>query len=196
MPRKKKTDIIEQLEKGKELLESGEIDVKSLKTKIESEDDKPKEKPKRKRKNSRNDNDANAVHADNDTESNSSSNDRNDTSNNISSIDNNREPDESRVEKYPGFDFTTMYSVGQIVYYVKVNDIIGEKELLELKLRTIYPKTLIGCIKKSYAQCIGPDTADRVFTNRHEAIKCYDSIHVNKKVFKTPSVFIEEEDDE
>lgn len=194
MPRKK-ADIIEQLEKGKEILESGEIDVESLKTKITQEDDKPEEKPKKKRRSSKNNNDADTVHDVSNDKDNNFSDDNNTVSNNISSNDNSREFNEPRVEKYPGFDFTQTYSKGQTIFYVRVNDIIGEKELLELKLRTIYPKTLIGCIEKSYTQCIGPDTADRVFTNRNDALKCYNSIILKQRVFKTPGPETEDNDE-
>jgi hypothetical protein len=186
----KKTDIIEQLEKGKELLESGEIDVKSLKTKIESEDEKSEEKPKRKKGTSKgNTSDDNISDGNNDKTCDNKP-DGDDSGDNISSKSNNRQPDEPKVEKYPGFDFTTMYTVGQTIFYVKVNDMVGEKELQELKLRTIYPKMLVGCLEKAYTQCIGPDTADRIFTSRYEAVQCYDSITVKQRVY---SHYTEEE---
>lgn len=182
---KKKTNIIEQLEQGKELLESGEINVDSLKTKINSEDEESKEKPKRKRKISKdNTSDDNFSNNSNDKVSDNQLNDNN-SSDNILAESNNQQPKEQKVEKYPGFDFTTMYSKGQIIFYVKINPIVGEKELQELKLHTIYPKMLIGCIGKAYTQCIGPDTADRVFTDRKEAIKYYKSVVVKQRVYSS-----------
>ena len=117
-------------------------------------------------------------------ESENENSDGDNSSNNISTKSNNRQSNEPKVEKYPGFDFTTMYTVGQTIFYVKVNDMIGEKELQELKLRTIYPKMLVGCLEKAYTQCIGPDTVDKIFTNRYEAVQCYDNITVKQKVYE------------
>ena len=192
MPRKK-ADIIEQLEKGKELLESGEIDVESLKTKVESENEEVSEKPKRKRRTSKNNNNVSGVRDIDNDKDNGCSSDRNNINNTVSSDDSSRKPDEPRVEKYPGFDFTTMYSKGQVIFYVKVNELIGEKELQELKLRTIYPKMLVGCLEKAYTQCIGPDTADRIFTNRYDAVQCYDSINIKQRIYKSTGEVEEDE---
>ena len=181
---KKKTNIIEQLEKGKELLESGEIDVESLKTKVESEDEKSEEKPKRKRRTSKSSISDNNNYDSNNGKVCSDKPDGDNPSNNISTKSNNRQPDEQKIEKYPGFDFTTMYSVGQTIFYVKVNNMIGEKELQQLKLRTVHPKMLVGCLEKACTQCIGPDTADRIFINRHEAVQCYKNTVVQQKIYK------------
>jgi hypothetical protein len=171
-------DIIEQLEKGKELLENGDIDIESLKTKITSEEEinNIEEKPKRKIKKTKEDNASDNINSSIDASNNSST------------------PTEPEVkeEKYPGFDFSTEYEKGQTIFYVRINRIIGEKELMELKIRTVYPKMLVCCMDKACTQCIGPETADRIFRTRYEAVDCYNNTPVEIKTYES----VVEEDDE
>ena len=181
-------DIIEQLEKGKELLENGGIDIDSLKTKFVSTDEKNDKKAEQKRRKSEEDiSDDNKFNENNDRTSDNIDN-SDDYNNDISSVsadkDDNKNSEE-KVEKYPGFDFTQTYIKGQTIYYVKVNNIIGEKELMELRIRTVYPKMLICCTEKAFSQCIGPDTADYIFMNRHQAVECYNKTVVQQKTYET-----------
>ena len=169
-------DIIEQLEKGKELLESGKINAKELKTKISSDEEKDMCN-------------ANSCNTDVNIGNNNNSGDNinNDNiSDNMSDCTDKDEntSQEEKIEKYPGFDFSKTYTKGQVIYYVNVNKIIGEKELMDLKIRTVYPKMLVCCTEKSYTQCIGPDSADFIFLSRYEAIDCYNNTIVQQKVFE------------
>lgn len=184
-------NIIEQLEKGKELLESGKIDVKQLKTKVSSDDENIKNNDGNNNNNIDTSNGCNISDDVNDT----SNTVNNNSVSNDDSIDNNcndrssdkkslEENNEKKVEKYPGFDFSQKYTKGQTIFYVKVNEIIGEKELMELKIRTIYPKMMVCCTEKSYAQCIGPDSADFIFLSRYEAVDCYNNTAVQAKIFE------------
>jgi hypothetical protein len=181
-----KTDIIEQLEKGKELLESGEIDVKFLKTKVESTDKENKEISKKRKRVSKSGTDDNNISDIRDDKDFSNISDNSNVNNSISADNNqeNKQIKQEKVEKYPGFDFNTTYAKGQTIFYVRVNELIGEKEIQELTIRSVYPKTIIGCLEKSYTQCIGPDTADRIFRTRYEALECYNNIVLQQKIYE------------
>lgn len=78
---------------------------------------------------------------------------------------------------YPdGIDFTKMYQKGQTVFFIRISRFLGCKEFLELKLRTVEPRFMVGCRQKECAQAIGPDAAGQVFTDRKEALEYYDSV--------------------
>ena len=175
-------DIIEQLEAGKKLQEDGEIDVNSLKTKINPEEELAEElKPKRKRKKK-----------EQQTENKEPSTDLEDPFEQAEKIINEslepkeesdtEKPKEKKKQKYPGFDFNDYYVVGQKIFYIRVLEKIGVKDLLELKIRTVYPDMIVACEKKGFARCIGPETQDMIFLDRHSAEKAFDNIAI--KVFK------------
>ena len=180
-------DIIEQLEAGKKLQEDGEIDAKSLRTKINPEEElaeesKPKSKRKRKKKEQQTES----------KEDKETSPDLEDPFEQAEKIineslepkeDSNIEkPKEKKKQKYPGFDFNDYYVVGQKIFYIRVLEKIGVKDLLELKIRTVYPDMIVACEKKGFARCIGPETQDMIFLDRHSAEKAFDNIAI--KVFK------------
>jgi hypothetical protein len=189
---KKKTDIIKQLEKGKELLESGGIDVESLKTKFseeptsdtktESNESAPK---KRKRR----------TKAEMETDKKSKEN-----ADVVESEEDNRPEWEKRravdhdefcqweLEKAklkgvpePEFDFRNHYEKGQIAYFVRVMPALGEKEVVKVILRTIYPRLMVGSEEKGCCHCIGYNDRDKVFLTPRDADIYYKSIKVTSK---------------
>lgn len=81
----------------------------------------------------------------------------------------------------PDFDYRQTYSKGDIVYYVKVTESLGEKELLKLSLRTIYPRMLIGVLEKGYCQCLGYNDQENIFVNYKDALDCFNAAKVSSK---------------
>lgn len=81
----------------------------------------------------------------------------------------------------PDFDFRNFYEKGQVVYYVRVFEKLGEKEIQKLTLRTVYPRMLIGCLEKGYCQCVGISSRDMVFETHKDALDCYRNIKVTSK---------------
>lgn len=81
----------------------------------------------------------------------------------------------------PDFDFRNFYEKGQVVYYVRVFEKLGEKEIQKLTLRTIYPRMLVGCLEKGYCQCIGLSCRDKIFETHKEALAYYRTIKVTSK---------------
>ena len=143
-------DIIEQLEEGRKIQKEKGINVDSLLTKINNKDEK-----------------------------------QNKDIENIEKLDNiNIEQDTLKQntiidygqEKYPNFDFSNFYEIGQTIFFIRINKINGTKEFMELKIRTIYPKLLIGYEKGRATQCIGSDSKDLIFTKREDALKAYNKI--------------------
>lgn len=176
-------DIIQQLEEGKKIQEENGIDTDSLRTKISSEEEKDKKETKSKRgrkkkenkeqKDGQQQNDklipedpfAQAEKIINESEK--------------KDFDTNQQNDkEQKPEKYPGFDFNNFYEKGQKIFYIRVIEKLGIKEFLELKIRTIYPKTIVACEPKKATHCIGPESQDMIFTDRYSAVEVYNSIKI------------------
>ena len=171
-------DIIEQLEVGKKRQEDGEIDVDSLRTKLNSEEE-TSEKPKQKRGRKKKEPQPEEKPLEDPFEQaeriiNESSE--------LEKESNNEPPKEKKKERYPGFDFNNFYEEGQKIFYIRVLERLGIKDLLELKIRTVYPDMIVACEKKGFARCIGPETQDMIFLDRHSAEKAYDNITI--KTFK------------
>lgn len=81
-------------------------------------------------------------------------------------------------------DFTNLYEKGDIIYYVKVLEKLGIKELKELKLRSIYSDMIVGVDDSSrQTVCIFLTTAQLVFKNRKEALEVYNMISIPKVDF-------------
>lgn len=80
----------------------------------------------------------------------------------------------------PDFDFREYYTKGDIVYYAYINDMIGEKEVIKLKLRTIYARTMIG-FEELGCHTIGVNTRDRIFANKSEAEAFLKTVNVVAK---------------
>lgn len=167
-------DIMEQLEAGKKLQEENSIDVNSLRTKIGFTEENAEEKPKQKRGRKKKEIPQQEINKEMDPFEQAQQ--IIDESENIKKeIKNNQE---QKPEKYPGFNFNDYYEKGQKIFYIRIHEKLGVKELLELKLRTIYPKMLVGVIEKSHAVCIGPETKDRIFMKRNDAVKAYNAINI------------------
>lgn len=194
---RKKADIIEQLEKGKELLESGEIDAESLKTKF-SEEPVPDTKaesdesaPKKRKRRTKAEMEADKKEADKKSEENA----------NVAEPEEDNRPEwEKRravdhdefcqweLEKAklkgvpePEFDFRNHYEKGQIAYFVRVMPTLGEKEVVKVILRTIYPRLMVGSEEKGCCHCIGYNDRDKVFLTQRDADIYYKSIKVTSK---------------
>lgn len=86
----------------------------------------------------------------------------------------------------PDFDFRNYYEKGQIAYYVRVQERLGEKEIIKVFLRTIYPRTLIGSEEKSCCHCIGYHERDRIFETPRDAQTYYDSLAIAPKYAEEP----------
>lgn len=77
----------------------------------------------------------------------------------------------------PDFDFRNEYFKGQQVYYVRVwRTRIKEKRIIPLKLRTLYPRCLVGCEDKGQCVCMGYQERDQIFTNIVDANNYFESI--------------------
>ena len=156
-------DIIEQLEAGKKIQEEEGIDTDSLRTKISSEDDEEKPKKRGRKKKEKTEEEQNI---------------KEDPFEQVEKIMNEtkKEPEEikdKKPEKYPGFNFHDYYTKGQKVFYVRVHEALGIKEILELKLRTIYDKMVVGSMEKGACQCIGPDSIN---------VKAYKDVNVKEEL--------------
>lgn len=80
----------------------------------------------------------------------------------------------------PEFDFRNFYEKGQTVYYVHVLKDFGEKEIIITKLRTIYPRMMVGATE-ACCQCIGYSDRDQVFLKKKDADAYYASLKLTPK---------------
>lgn len=69
----------------------------------------------------------------------------------------------------PDFDFRNFYEQGETVYYVNYSEKLGEKEVVKVFLRTIYPRMMVGSEEKSSCHCIGYQQRDNVFKDSRTA---------------------------
>jgi hypothetical protein len=81
----------------------------------------------------------------------------------------------------PEFDFRNYYEKGQIVYFVRIMEALGEKEVKKLLLRTIYPRMMVGSEEKACCQCIGYNDRDQIFLTPRDADAYYKSIKLTSK---------------
>lgn len=81
----------------------------------------------------------------------------------------------------PEFDFRNYYEKGQIVYFVRIMEALGEKEVKKLTLRTIYPRMMVGSEEKACCQCIGYNDRDQIFLTPRDADAYYKSIKLTSK---------------
>lgn len=100
----------------------------------------------------------------------------------------------------PDFDFRNFYEPGHKAYYVRVSEILGEKEVVPVTLRTIYARTMIGSEEKGLCHCIGYNQKDCVFETPRDANAYCDSLVLNAKYKpepkRTKDDIPEEEDDD
>lgn len=99
-----------------------------------------------------------------------------------------RELQRAHAENWPDpdFDYRNFYTKGQIVFYVRVLDRLGEKEVVKVMLRSIYPRMMVGTEEKSCCHCIGYKERDLIFDTPREAQACCDSIKVSSKYAEEP----------
>lgn len=81
----------------------------------------------------------------------------------------------------PDFDFRNYYEKGQIVYFVRIMESLGEKEVKKLLLRTIYPRMMVGSEEKAACQCIGYNDRDKIFLTPRDADNYSKSIKLTSK---------------
>ncbi len=93
-----------------------------------------------------------------------------------------RELQQAKEKGYPepDFDFRNFYEKGNTVYYVRVLESYGTKEIINMKLRTIYPRMMVGATE-SGCQCVGYKERDQVFFKHHEAEAYSDSLQLTPK---------------
>jgi len=79
----------------------------------------------------------------------------------------------------PDLDFRKFYQQGDRVYLVRYYSRSNTKELIFMKLRTIYARSMVGVVKKQYCQCVGLTDKDNIFYSRQEALNLFNSIKAN-----------------
>lgn len=81
------------------------------------------------------------------------------------------------AKENPDFDFRSYYQDGDKVYLVRHYQRLQTKELVCVKLRTIYARSMVGVVDKQYCQCIGYSDKDNIFYNEKDALSYFDSIN-------------------
>ena len=103
----------------------------------------------------------------------------------FNTTDKTAEAEKSRALKFnypnPDFDFREYYTKGQEVYYVYVNELMGEKQILKIKIRTVYARTLVGYEENAGCHMINYNTRDQIFQNRSEAEAFFKTIKIKAK---------------
>lgn len=104
----------------------------------------------------------------------------------------------------PDFDYRRFYQQGDRVCLVRYYDTLKTKELIEVKLRTIYARSMVGVVDKQYCQCICLKDKDNIFYKRQDALDYFNSItaktadeyneETGKKKRKRKKTEIDEED--
>lgn len=95
----------------------------------------------------------------------------------------------------PDFDFRRMYAKGQRMWFVRILAPLGEKEIIEVILGTIYPRTIVAVQPKAFCHCIGYNMRDQLFNTPREAQDYYDSVQVSSR-YKTERPMKRQEDDD
>lgn len=86
----------------------------------------------------------------------------------------------------PDFDFRGTYAKGQKVWFVRILDPLGEKEMLHVSIRTVYPRMLIVVEEKAYCHCVGYNMRDQIFNTEYQAQAYFDTVKVSKKYSTEP----------
>lgn len=76
----------------------------------------------------------------------------------------------------PDFDFRSYYQDGDKVYLVRHYPRLQTKELIYMRLRTIYARSMVGVVEKQYCQCAGYSDKDNIFYNKQDALDYFNSI--------------------
>lgn len=93
------------------------------------------------------------------------------------------EKEKAHIKGYeePDFDFRDSYSAGEKVFLVRVYENYKEKEFIEMTLRTVYTRDMVGVVDKKYCQMVGFNERDNLFTNKQHARNFYNSISFTAK---------------
>lgn len=81
----------------------------------------------------------------------------------------------------PDFDFRQEYVKGQHLWFVRVHVSLGIKELLEVVVQTVYPRTIIAVQPKAFCHCIGYKMQHQIFRSQSEALAYYESVKVSTR---------------
>lgn len=81
----------------------------------------------------------------------------------------------------PYFDFREYYTKGTEIYYVYINEFVGEKKIIKIKIRTIYARTLIGFEEDACCHTIGYKSRDQIFLSKSEAEAFYKTVKIQNR---------------
>lgn len=95
----------------------------------------------------------------------------------------------------PDFDFRKIYSKGQRMWFVRILAALGEKEIIEVVLNTIYPRMIVAVQPKAFCHCIGYSMQDQLFYNQKDAQQFYDTVQVSSR-YKAERPMKRKDDDE
>ena len=79
----------------------------------------------------------------------------------------------------PDFDYRKFYQEGDYIYLVRYYDLLKVKEIIYVKIRTIYARLMVGVVNEQYCQCIGITDRDNIFYNHQDALNHYNSIQAS-----------------
>lgn len=79
-------------------------------------------------------------------------------------------------KKEPDFDYRMFYERGDNIYLVRYYNESNLKEIMNLKVRTVYPRSMVCVFKEQWCQCVGFSDRDNIFYNRQEAEAYFNSI--------------------
>ena len=82
----------------------------------------------------------------------------------------------------PNFDYRQIYSKGQEIYYIEVNELCGTKKMLELTVSSVYPRAVIAYEDRGMAHTIGVEDEEMIYLDRHECESVYNNIIVENKL--------------
>lgn len=93
------------------------------------------------------------------------------------------EKQEALLKKYPDpyFDFREYYTKGEEIFYVYINEFIGEKKIVKIKIRTIYARTIVGFEENACCHMIDYSTREQIFHSKSEAEAFFKTIKVVAK---------------
>lgn len=87
----------------------------------------------------------------------------------------------------PDFDFRTKYEKGQKLWFVRYSKKLGNKELVEFHVRTIYARMVIGSQPKSICHCVGVNMRHQLFEDKKLATEFYNSLNLTPEEDTKPS---------
>lgn len=77
----------------------------------------------------------------------------------------------------PDFDFRQSFTKGDRVWFVRIyNGHLKAKTIIKLRLRTIYPRMMVGTEEKGMCQCIDYREVDQIFWNERDARTFMDTL--------------------